>query len=117
MLMGLWLDSRAGGLARLAALCTAGEAESVDVLGWHWSQLPRAHFGMLAGSLLPVLALPGPGAAGRWPSGSARRIGCTLEFRPPGGISSKAGAGQRATPGNPARTLRECTLKPCRTRL
>lgn len=65
MLLGLWLDSRAGGIARLAALCTAGEAESVDVLGWHWSQLPRAHLGMLAGSLLPLLALLRPGAGGR----------------------------------------------------
>jgi hypothetical protein len=54
MVAGLWLDTRSGGFATLAALCLSRPGDLAGTLALHWGQLPLMHLGMLTGGLATV---------------------------------------------------------------
>jgi hypothetical protein len=90
MVAGLWLDARAGGFARLAALCSSNPDPSdlARLLAWHWSELPLAHLGMVAGGLAGVATMPGLRAGWRrWCARLLRNLLCS------GGMLLGMGAG------------------------
>lgn len=54
MLAGLWIDSLAGRLVTLSALCTSGDRDLLYWMLMHYKQLPAMHMGMLVATLLTV---------------------------------------------------------------